>query len=133
MRLGAIHCTKVTKKIGFSKSNFSNYVLFDATLCLNVRKSCLSCLKKEGALIIFVQYTLPQKSIFNELLVEPYSENLVNNQLDYAVHLLLSNKHNSYSHLQTASNHRSNNTPNSPSYVTAVLVPSQQPPSGRMI
>ena len=34
MRLGAIHCTKVTKKIGFSKSNFSNYVLFVATLCL---------------------------------------------------------------------------------------------------
>ena len=52
MRLGAIHCTKVTKKIGFSKSNFSKYVLFGATLCLNVRKSCLSCLKKlrgEGA------------------------------------------------------------------------------------
>ena len=60
MRLGAIHCTKVTKKIGFSKSNFSNYVLFGATLCLNVLKSCLSCLKKEGALIIFVQYTLPR-------------------------------------------------------------------------
>ena len=52
MRLGAIHSTKVTKKIESCKSNFPNYVLFGATLCLNVRKSCLFCLKKlrgEGA------------------------------------------------------------------------------------
>ena len=34
MRLGAIHSTKVTKKIESCKSNFSNYVLFGATLCL---------------------------------------------------------------------------------------------------
>lgn len=52
MRLDAIHSTKVTKKIGFCKSNYPKYVLFGATLCLNVLKSCLSCLKKlrgEGA------------------------------------------------------------------------------------
>jgi hypothetical protein len=46
MRLGAIHSTKVIKKIESCKSNFPNYVLFGATLCLNVLKSCLSCLKK---------------------------------------------------------------------------------------
>ena len=59
MRLGAIHCTKVTKKNWILQIQFFQLCIVRRYAVLKRPKIVLILLKKEGALIIFVQYTLP--------------------------------------------------------------------------